>query len=138
MTAVFDTNVFVSAAASATGSSRHCFVLLAKRQFQLIVTKAILDEYEAAAVRLSGQPGRTRNLNWRPLFQWLSRTARLVEASPMGKQRSRDAADDIFLAAALAGGAKFIVLHDRDLLVLKKPFGIEILKPANFVVRFKS
>jgi putative PIN family toxin of toxin-antitoxin system len=138
MTVVFDTNIFVSAAASLTGSSRRCFSLLALRRFQLAVTGEILAEYEASAAGLAQKPGKNHDLNWRPLFDWLAHKAVHVEPAPVGKQRSRDATDDIFLACALASGAKIIVTHDLDLLALEKPFGIEILKPSAFVARFKA
>ena len=36
-----------------------------------------------------------------------------------------------------ASSASIIVSNDEDLLQLEKPFGIEILKPAAFVARFK-
>jgi uncharacterized protein len=137
MTVVFDTNVFVSAAVSQAGSSRRCFSLLAKRRFQLAVTGEILAEYEIAAERLSQRPGKYHGVNWRPLFYWLRDRALYFEPAPLGKQRSRDADDGIFLACALAGGAKVIVSRDDDLLALGKPFGIEIMKPAIFVARFK-
>lgn len=93
MIVVFDTNVFVSAAASP---------------------------------------------KWRPLFIWVCNRARYFEPAPLGKQRSRDADDDIFLACALASGAKTIVSHDPDLLKLEKPFGIEIVKPSVFLGRMKT
>src|ERR1035441_6662587 len=137
MTAVFDTNVFVSAAIAQTGAARRCFVLLARRKFQLAVTRDILTEYEAAAEDLARRPGKYHGMNWRPLFAWLQRKAVYFEPAGLGKQRSRDISDDLFLSCALAGGAKMIVSKDNDLLDLGKPFGIEILKPAIFVARFK-
>ena len=39
---------------------------------------------------------------------------------------------------ALAARAQFIVTYDHDLLVLGKPFGVEILKPAAFLKRFSA
>lgn len=57
----------------------------------------------------------------------------MVEPSSLGKQRSRDAKDDPYLAAALAAKASFIVTYDKDLLDLGKPFGIRILKPSVFI-----
>ncbi|HAO79784.1 MAG TPA: putative toxin-antitoxin system toxin component, PIN family [Verrucomicrobia subdivision 3 bacterium] len=137
MTVVFDTNVFVSAAIAQTGSARRCFVLLAQRRFQLAVTKHIFMEYETAAEELARKPGKYHGIKWRPLFHWVHDQAVYFEPSPLGKQRSRDADDDIFLACALASGAKVIVSHDKDLLELEKPFGIEILKPTTFVARMK-
>lgn len=137
MTVVFDTNVFVSAAISQTGSARRCFVLLARRKFQLAVTKQILLEYETAAEDFARKPGNHHGIKWRPLFHWIHGKAVCFEPAPLGKQRSRDADDDIFLACALAGGAKIVVSHDKDLLALEKPFGVEIIRPAAFVARFK-
>lgn len=138
MTVVFDTNVFVSAAASLAGISRRCFTLLARRRFQLAVTREILIEYETAARELAQKPGKNHGMNWQPLYRWVCDTAVCVEPVPLGKQRSRDADDDIFLACALACGAKIIVSHDKDLLALDKPFGVEVMKPSVFVARFKA
>jgi len=137
MTVVFDTNVFVSAAISQNGAARHCFVLVARRKCQLAVTREILTEYETVVDELAGKPGKFHGLNWRPLFSWIQHKADYFELVPLGKQRSRDASDDIFLACALASGAKIVASYDKDLLALKRPFGIEILKPAVFVARFK-
>jgi putative PIN family toxin of toxin-antitoxin system len=137
MIVVVDTNVFISAAGSRAGFSWRCFVLLAERRFQLAVTKEILTEFETVAERLSHQPGIHCGMKWRPLFHWLCDKAIYFDPAPLGKQRSRNAADDIFLACALASGAKIIVSHDADLLALEKPFGIEIVKPAICVARFK-
>jgi len=57
-----------------------------------------------------------------------------VEGAPLGKQRSRDLKDERFIAAALAAKAKAIVSYDSDLLVLQKPFGIPVMRPAAFLV----
>src|SRR5271169_3551052 len=132
MIVVIDTNVFISAAGSRASSSWKCFVLLAERQFQVAVTGTILAEFESVAERLCRRPGIHYGMSWRPLFDWLARKAVHVEPAPLGKPRSRDATDDIFLACALASGAKIIVSYDLDLLTLQKPFGIEILKPSAF------
>jgi len=109
---------------------------LARRRFQLAMTKAILTEYRTTAERFSTKPGKYQGFKWHPLFDLVRTRAEFFEAAPLGKQRSRDAQDDIFLACALAGGAKIIVSKDYDLLDMEKPFGIEILTPANFVARF--
>jgi putative PIN family toxin of toxin-antitoxin system len=137
MIVVIDTNVFISAAGCRAGSSWQCWVLFARRRFRLAATSEILAEYETVADRLACSPGIYRAMNWRPLYQWLSLKANHFEPAPLGKQRSRDAEDDIFLACALASGAKIIISRDNDLLDLEKPFGIEILTPAIFGARFR-
>jgi putative PIN family toxin of toxin-antitoxin system len=137
MTVVFDTNVFVSAAIYHGGTARRCFVLLAKRKFRLAATDEILAEYRTAVEALVQKPGKYHNANWRPLFNWLQYKSVCFEPVSVGKQRSRDADDDIFLSCALAAGAKIIVSKDKDLLDMGKPFGVEIVSPTIFVARFK-
>jgi predicted nucleic acid-binding protein len=73
------------------------------------------------------------NANAPGALTWVKAKALWVEPSPLGKQRSRDIKDERFLAAALAANAKAIVSYDRDLLVLEKPFGISIMRPAGFL-----
>jgi predicted nucleic acid-binding protein len=73
------------------------------------------------------------NVNTLGALTWVRTKALWVEPSPLGKQRSRDIKDERFLAAALAADAKAIVSYDRDLLVLEKPFGISIMRPARFL-----
>jgi predicted nucleic acid-binding protein len=41
----------------------------------------------------------------------------------------------MFIACALAAGASTIASSDKDLLSMGKPFGIEIVTPANFIAR---
>ena len=71
-------------------------------------------------------------------LNWYLENVKMVDAAPLGKQRSRDAKDDPYLAAALAARANFIVSYDKDLLELKKPFGIEIIRPAQFLKLVKG
>ena len=65
---------------------------------------------------------------------WVRAKGLWVEPMPLGKQRSRDRKDDPFLGAALAANSKAIVSYDNDLLILKKPFGITIMRPAAFLL----
>lgn len=64
---------------------------------------------------------------------WYLDAVRRVDPVPLGKARSRDPDDDPYLAAALAARASLIVTYDQDLLVLGKPFGIEIVRPGRLL-----
>ena len=44
--------------------------------------------------------------------------------------RSRDPNDDMFVAAATAGSARWLVSGDKDLLDMTAPEGVTILSPA--------
>lgn len=136
MTIVVDTNVVVSAAFWPKSEDRRCFVLLARRKCRLAVTAVILDEYRTLATRIGRRECPDKDPT--PFLDWIERVALLVEPSPLGKRRSRDAKDDPFLACALASRAEFIVTKDKDLLALEKPFGVEIVTPRDFYRRLES
>lgn len=135
MTVVFDTNVVVSAALWPDSEARRCFFIVAKQKHQMAVSADILDEYRAVAerVRKRAAPGR----NPKPFLDWIADQAAWHEPAPLGKRRSRDADDDLFIGCALAAGAGCVVTNDRDLLSLEKPFGIAMLTPHQFIVRLR-
>lgn len=131
-TIVIDTNTFIAAGWRVNAQARRVFAGVARRRFRLAVTAAILDEYR-------GVSGRSRfaGKNYSGLLSWIEKHALVVEPAPLGKRLCRDVKDDVFLACALSSGARFIVSNDEDLLALGKPFGIEIVQPAEFIARQK-
>jgi putative PIN family toxin of toxin-antitoxin system len=129
---VVDTNIFIAAGWRVNAHARRVFAAVARRRFRMAVSSVILEEYRGVSQRPFFD-GR----NYTGLLSWIERYALLVEPAPLGKRRSRDSTDDIFLACALSAGAAFIISNDQDLLRLGKPFGIEIIQPAQFIVRHK-
>ena len=132
MNVVVDTNVVISAIFW-PGESRDCLVLWAERRFHLVITVPIFEEYGEVARRVGR---KIPNVNPEPWLKWIERKAKVYEPAPLGRQRSRDPDDDLFLACALASGAKRVVSKDQDLLDMEKPFGIEILTPRAFLAQF--
>jgi putative PIN family toxin of toxin-antitoxin system len=131
-TIVIDTNTFIAAGWHTHTHARRVFASVARRRFQMAVTVDILDEYR----NVSRRPAFAGK-NYRGLLAWIERFSVLVEPAVLGKQRSRDLKDDIFLACALAAGASTVVSSDKDLLNMGKPFGIEIVTPAKFISRHR-
>ena len=129
---VVDTNTFIAAGWRVNAHARRVFAAVARRRFRLSVSSAILEEYRGVSQR-----PRFAGKNYSGLLGWIEKYALVVEPAPLGKARSRDPKDDIFLACALAANARFIVSSDQDLLKLGKPFGIEIVRPADFIARHK-
>jgi len=134
MTVVADTNVVISAVFW-PGESRQCLALWARRRFHLAITVPVFEEYAEVARRVAK---RIPEVNPEPWLKWIERKAKVYEPVPTGKQRSRDPQDDPFLACALASRARMIISRDEDLLVLEKPFGIEILTPREFLRRIRQ
>jgi putative PIN family toxin of toxin-antitoxin system len=133
--AVYDCNVILSGIGW-NGSARKCLKLAAERRVFLFVTDEILAEYESVIPETLAQ--EVPEVNPQPKLAWIKSKARLVEPSPLGKRRSRDAKDDVYLAAALGASAEYIVTYNKDLLDLDKSFGIQTLRPAEFLRRIKA
>jgi len=133
MNVVLDTNVFISAIFW-PGESRECLSLWAKRRFHLAITRPIFEEYSEIARRVGRE---IPEVNPQPWLKWIEHKAKVYEPAPLGRKRSRDPDDDPFLACALASDARIVLSKDKDLLVLEKPFGIEIMTPRQFLARFR-
>lgn len=130
MIVVFDANV-VASGVCWRGEAWLCLVKIARRQAFPCGTEYTLRETQETTTRLIRELELRHNAA--RLLTWYLQKIRLVEPHPLGKQRSRDAKDDPYLAAALAVHAQHIVTYDKDLLVLGKPFGVEIIRPARFL-----
>jgi putative PIN family toxin of toxin-antitoxin system len=130
---VLDANI-VTSAVCWNGSAWQCFIGLARRRFSVFGTAETLREAKEIAARVIQEQNPPVNAANR--LAWYLEKVKLVEPAPLGKQRSRDAKDDPYLAAALAARAD-IVTYDKDLLDLGKPFGVEVLRPAEFLNRFR-
>jgi putative PIN family toxin of toxin-antitoxin system len=127
---VLDANV-VFAGAGWRGEAHKCLVAMARRQITVYASDEILNELR----QLAREIGFKTKFSPQSLLSWYYDRVKLVEPAPLGKQRSRDPKDDPYLACALAARAKTIVSRDADLLVLEKPFGIQILTPREFLLR---
>jgi putative PIN family toxin of toxin-antitoxin system len=134
MRVVLDANV-VAAAVCWNGEPYLCLVKMARRQVFAFGTADTLEETREVSAELIRQRRPAHNASGR--LTWYMERLRMVEPALLGKQRSRDAKDDPYIAAALAAKANCIVTFDRDLLVLNKPFGIPIITPAQLLKLIK-
>jgi len=130
MRVVFDAGIVFSGAGW-RGEAHLCLVAMARRRIVAYATSETLDELR----RVAGEIGFKTAHSPYTILDWYYRTVKTVTPAPLGKQRSRDSKDDPYLACALAAKAKIIVSRDKDLLVLEKPFGVEIIDPREFLKR---
>jgi putative PIN family toxin of toxin-antitoxin system len=132
---VYDCNVVLSGIGW-SGSARACLKLAARRRVFPFVTGAILAEYESVIPETLAEeaPG----IDPYPKLAWIRAKSLLIKPAPLGKRRSRDAKDDMYLACALAASARYIVTYDGDLLALGKPFGIQTVRPAELLRQIKT
>lgn len=135
MRVVFDANVAASAVVF-RGEAWACLVKLARRQVFAFGTAFTIEETRETATELILH--RKAKHNAAGALLWYLDNVRQVQPAPLGKPRSRDAKDDPYLAAALAAQARVIVTYDHDLLDLGKPFGIDIVRPGEFLNMLKG
>jgi len=132
MRVVLDTNIFVSMALGGQIGQINDAWKLGK--FTLLVSEAILSEYLDVLQRPK------LHLNAEMIFALVTRLQRKAEfvmpAEPIDVIEA-DPSDNMFLEAAVAGEAIYVVSGDSHLLELKSYRGIEILAASEFLTRLK-
>ncbi len=137
MRVVLDTNIVVSRYIAPRGVVADALRLWEQRRFDVVVSPAILSEYE----RVLREP------DLRSLHQMSEdEIARVIsgfrafsiQVDPITRFAAvcNDPDDDKFLECAVAGNANVIVSGDRNLLALGSYQGIHILPPASFLRLF--
>jgi len=91
----------------------------------------ILDEYSAVTAELrprlspQGQPSGAQAR--------IAAKSLRVQHKPRRGKLSRDSSDNVFVASAVTAQAVFAVTQDRDVLALQKPFGEQVVTPAQLI-----
>jgi len=130
--AVFDTNIFVAAFVS-EGICARLLRRARKKQVFLYTSTIILEEFQKVlSKKLSASPKEIKEA----LKLVEEAVEGVVEPSHEVLGVCRDADDDRILACALAVDAKYLVMGDEDLLILKKYKGIRIVSPRDFELLF--
>jgi predicted nucleic acid-binding protein len=96
-----------------------------------VVSDPIYSEYDRVLHEVKAEQGFQTDLD--PWLEATRKSALWITPAPLAGQVCRDANDDKFISAALAAGAKTLIARDRDLTLLEKPFGIDILTPRQFL-----
>jgi predicted nucleic acid-binding protein len=130
MIAVLDRGVAVSGIYWRHESHR-CLVALARRDYILAVSEAVLAENETTVRNVKADEKIAANPA--PWLDFVRRRARRVLPTKFQDPVCRDPKGDMFLEYALAAGASHIVSRHANLLVLEKPCGAEVVTPRRFL-----
>jgi uncharacterized protein len=130
---VFDTNIIVSSALSRLGAPARIVDAWEIGRFGLVLSPALLAEYERA-LNYEGVQRRHRKsrLAVPELVDTFRRGADLVEPEDVPHVIAADPKDGMVLACAKAGATDFIVSGDPHVLDLGECQGIRIVTPAAF------
>lgn len=137
ITVVIDTNVFVANFLSRSPRSPNRRVVrlwIVERRVRLAITREILEEYLQIFGELLAFT-REQLSNWRQRFRE-KKSCKIVV--PRTKPRmSRDPDDNMFIAAAVAAKATYLITNDLDLLEIddadKRRLKFEIITPRKFL-----
>ena len=132
---VFDTNVLISAALRPSSVPNKALEMVEKQGGVLLFSLETLEELETRLRR----PKFDRYIDDEGRANHSDRLDRVTELVRISGCRlgCRDPEDDQFLEVALVGQARFLVTGDQDLLVMSPFRGVEILRPADFVLRWQ-
>lgn len=139
MRVVVDTNVIASAVLSPSGPPARILALVDRGVFELVVSEAILAEYERVLnyPRVRSRHGLTDDELSRFLAR-LRQVAVLVEPRESLAIVADDPDDNKFLECAVEASATYIVSGDNHLNALGEFRGIQILRPVVFVAVVES
>jgi putative PIN family toxin of toxin-antitoxin system len=133
MHAVVDTNILIRALIRPEGTVGPMIPRLAKGDYTLVYSVPIRNELIAklALPRIRNKYNIT-DLQVEALLDLIALRGEL--AAPERKVKvCRDPKDDIFIEAALAGTAEYVVTGDEDLLSLEKFESVSFVTPRRFL-----
>lgn len=128
MKAVLDTNVFISGIFW-NGSSRRALEHWKDGKYALVASLSTVLEIETVLKDFKILLPEDIISAWIDLIVGNSI---IVEPSEKINEVSEDPEDNMFLEAAVAGNAEYIVSQDNHLLKIKEFRGIKIVKPEEF------
>lgn len=132
MRLVLDTNILISALLAGTSLPAHLLILWREGRFDLLLCDEQLDEL----MRVTRYPKIRERLSPALVGRLIDELRDLAVPVPALPKitASPDPYDDYLLAAALAGGANFLITGDKsDLLALQVFEGTRILTVRDFL-----
>ena len=132
MRVFLDTNIFVSALISRSGSTDRLYLAWKEQRYELVTSTEQLEEFRRVTryprVKQLIEPSAAGTL-----YNYLRASNIVLDRLPV-INRSSDPGDNFLLAVAEAGAADYLVTGDkRDLLALEKHGNTHILSAAEML-----
>jgi putative PIN family toxin of toxin-antitoxin system len=135
--AVIDTNVLISALRSRRGASFRLLSFLGDQYFQILLSPALLFEYESVAKRQAHElwavPEKVEDV-----LDYLCAISAKPSIAYSWRPHLPDPNDDMVLELAVAGNATHIATHNGSDFRGANQFGITILSPRELLRKFEN
>jgi predicted nucleic acid-binding protein len=129
---VFDTSVLVAAARSCNGASHALLDCLPHPRFEPVISNSVFAEYRAVLMRPENLLLRSASQADGFLDNLLA-FSHLQEIFFLWRPTLQDPDDDLIFELAVAAGCRYIITHNlRDFRGMEK-WGIEAVKPSDFL-----
>ncbi|HEX5470619.1 MAG TPA: putative toxin-antitoxin system toxin component, PIN family [Lacipirellulaceae bacterium] len=133
MNILIDTNVLLSAALRDRLPERVVLFVATNSSLRWIVTPEIRDEYARVLERRKFGLSQDVLQHWRELIDMRTIS---VPAPQFDINFPRDPKDSLFLAAAIAAGADYLITGDKDLLEAKLSIRAQIVTASQLAAQF--
>lgn len=132
MNVIIDTNVLISGIFF-KGPPHEILLAWKKNKFKLITSHEIIEEYKRVVLELSI---KFPDIDVSDTIDQIIINSKLSLSLMLPDQICDDPDDDKFIAVALASKTKIIISGDKHLLSHSGYAGIDILKPAEFLLKY--
>lgn len=140
MKCVLDTDVLVAGLRSPTGASREIIRMVGRGEIEALATITIMTEYEAVLKR--SEHLQAANLTEADVDKLLDTLASIItQVTPhfLWRPMLKDPDDEMILEAAVNGQAEVIItFNTRHFGKAASQFGIEVMKPGNFLGKVRT
>ncbi len=129
---VLDTNVLIAALRSQKGASFQILKLIGRGQFDIVLSVPLFLEYEDVAKRTSRAVG-LRHSDIEDILDYLCSVGEHREIFFLWRPFLKDPMDDMVLEVAVESSCDYIVTHNiKDFGGIQK-FGVEAIRPGEFL-----
>ena len=132
MNVLVDTNVVISAVIRDRLPQRVIDEIVSRDDWFWIVTAEIETEYREVLARPKFKVPAAIQQSWRAFVEQVTIRVQPITPPPF----PRDPKDELFIAAALASDADYLITGDKDLLDGQPLVSTQILRPAEFARLF--
>jgi putative PIN family toxin of toxin-antitoxin system len=130
---VLNTSALISAIGWA-GAARDVVDLWKTGRIQVVLSDEIADEYVEVLERWVSESSLK---HWRLWFSHPSKVTR-VHSYARRLDVSRDVTDNKFVDVAVAGGVRYVITRDKDLLTVREFSGVRFVDPKDFLAAFRA